>query len=98
MNWKERTAIRSLATVSAEDAAGALTAENLVSGCPQDHVGAVSELCYACHTMLTSRARTRGEPNSVSTPVPHWTGTTLAERRAAMRSTVSEFILNDDDN
>ncbi|KAH7102820.1 hypothetical protein BKA62DRAFT_829088 [Auriculariales sp. MPI-PUGE-AT-0066] len=94
LDWKSRTAIRSFEPMDAE----APVVGDVGPGRSTEDSGTASELCYACHTQLTSRARVRGEANAASVPVPRWTGTTLAERRAAMRSAVSEFILDDDDN
>lgn len=82
LEWKARTAIRSLHPESAQT----LDVQD----------GAAEELCYTCHTMLTSRARVRGvNDTDLALPVPSWTTSMVRERRSAMRESVNEFILDD---
>ncbi|KZW02942.1 hypothetical protein EXIGLDRAFT_759644 [Exidia glandulosa HHB12029] len=81
LEWKTRTAIRSFSSDSEQD--------------KTEGTAVAEELCYACHTMLTSRARVRG-PSDVEQvlPVPSWTSSTI---RARMRESVKDFILDDED-
>ena len=85
LDWKARTAIRSIGKADDDVLADA-------------EPGAATELCYACHTMMTSRSRGRGAANDVTIPLPHWTGTTLAQRRAEMHAQVAEFIIDEDED
>ncbi|EJD48958.1 hypothetical protein AURDEDRAFT_161896 [Auricularia subglabra TFB-10046 SS5] len=84
LDWKSRTAMRSLDPPD----------PNAV-----ELDGAAGDMCYACHTMLTSRARVRASADSNQVvPVPTWATSTLLERRAALRESVREFILEDADD